>query len=298
MFMGATAMRHGENYKNRLLSQMCFSHNTNQVPNQVCSYLMRALELNPEKVAFIDGKTANAYKTENKEKINAYKTDGTVYVTDKNMQRKSYNVSIKSSPGSIQIAAHSWESLKVIFEKNNIEVSPEADLGMKKFLGVGKYALEAQKKSKYADNRRRMRLAWDELSAPEQKAIEKMFTDNFDLISDIFLGRGGCSEKQNFVNLYCLNKGAFVKDREAIDPYFIKMETILDVNRNYAFSEYGKLFQLGKKSQKRGITGFWLGMIQIQMAGNKGSPDEASYHNLQVKLRGKTLGRAIEARGY
>lgn len=301
--VGSRSAMNGESYKNNMMKLITFDRKMNTELSQATSYLFKALSINPNDIMYVNGRTANSKVTEKGVAIASVKPDGTIKVVKKDKfknhpdYKKDYNVSIKSSDGSVQIAVHSLDRFREILKDVALIKMPDSVyVGLGKFLGFATYADLANKQSKYVDNRRRGRFAFNELTIMEQKSIEDFFTQNFDAITSILLTSGATRMKKNKANLYCFNRGSFTKNNSNVNPFFMKMEDLLTLNQDYAARE-GAFFKLGHEYKKRGITGFNLGLIGFQMAGNKSRTTKTNaYHYLQAKLSGRKVEMEYSAK--
>lgn len=301
--VGSRSAMNGESYKNNMMKLINFDRKMETPLSMATSYLFKALQIDPNDVMYVNGRTANSKVTEKGVAIASVKPDGTIKVVKKDKfigqvdYKKDYNVSIKSSNGSVQIAVHSLERFRQILEDvASITMPSSVYTGLGKFLGFGDCAALANKKSKYADNRRRGRFAFNELSDLEQKDIKEFFTKNFVAITSIVLTSGATRIKKNKANLYCFNRGSFAKNNNNVNPFFMKMEDLLTLNQDYAARE-DAFFKLGHEYKKRGITGFNLGLISFQMAGNKSREVKGNaYHYFQAKLSGRKVEMEYNAK--
>lgn len=173
-------------------------------------------------------------------------------------------ISIKSSPGSVQVHITNVDMFKEICEFYGLAFSHKLYSSLCKFCGWEKYKPnEIQKK--FLVQGKRERWLFNELDEDEKKEIQDFFSCYEKEIIEIVLMKGSASHKY-FAKYYIANRVPYSKNK-IIDVDILDMSTLIDI------------CACGFSATEKGS--FHVGKITVQM---KGSGKGKSYHGLQYNL--------------
>lgn len=230
-------------------------------------------------------------KNEAGEIITGSKSDVVIDVTYSDGKKESIGISVKSCSNNAQVALTTTTKFCDMLRSNGIDVSAEAEVGMKMFCGENGYSPQDGYMPEDDSNipipryARPERWYWEELSTSAQEEWEKIFTTYQDLITILILQQARAYKTDSFKPMYIVHECSTHNNILDCEVAIMSMNEIAEYSRWY--DSFGIKQQPIYKGRYKGIDLAihkypHFGFIQFQPIGNK-----QNFSELQFNLKAK-----------